>query len=276
MVAASSAQGRFIGEEARQRLPEVCSEMLIMGLIHRVDHHLTTLGQQRIGKATRWITLCHVGGREYENAPHALWHIPISQSVMDAIGQVDALAQTPAAYVLEGLDTRGCLQPPGSNHSYHTLAGTELALVIQHHKRAALHRAKHIHVLFLHHHAACRRSRGGACCIAGGKMLIVEDPQLHVQLITFVQQDANVTPPCFTQKIRMGTTFRTNRSATRVIHSLHALSQRRFILALQPEKWHQPRCIAGKRPVCHVKYLLMFENGVVRHVEPPRLLPIIP
>ena len=93
-----------------------------------------------------------------------------------------------------------------------------------------------------------------AVAVTGREVAVVENPDLHVELPGFLQDDVQVVPPFRSAEVRVRAAFEAHGAAAGVMNDMHVFAQRLFILAAQPEK--------GKDRACRPSLQEVFNSSV--------------
>ena len=81
-----------------------------------------------------------------------------------------------------------------------------------------------------------------AVAVAGREVTVVENPDLHVELPGFLEDDIQVVPPFRPAEVRMRAALEAHGAAAGVMNDMHVFAQCLFILAAQPEKGKDRAC----------------------------------
>ena len=72
--------------------------------------------------------------------------------------------------------------------------------------------------------------------ISGWKVGIIKDPDFHVLLSCFIEDNIHILPPFLTAEVRMRSRFDADRLAAGIVYDLHHLSEHAFIFTMLPEE----------------------------------------
>ena len=80
------------------------------------------------------------------------------------------------------------------------------------------------------------------------EMAVIQDPQFHVQLSGFINDDIQIMPPPGSAEVRVRTAFQTDSMTACIMNDIHILPECLFILTTQPEKReHIPCCLSAEQ-----------------------------
>ena len=234
-AAPARPQGRLVGEEPPEGLAELVLQMSIVGLVHRVDHEPTALGQQRVGEHLGRVALGDVIRRHDEHPPVALGHVPAEHAARYVVGQVNEVIHSPAAHIHMALDQPPAMHAPSGHHGH----GEALVPVGPGENIAAPAGAGHVHVLLGEHHAGEGGTLGGAIGKAGGKVGIVQEVVGQAQAAALVGDDVDLPPPGGAKEVGVSTAFGAQGAAAALRDGADAPAQGVLVLPVEPQEGQQ-------------------------------------
>ena len=236
------AQLRLVREKARDHAAELIAEVLIVGLIHRVDLDAAGLLVHHVDVAA---VGADVAGEVAElHLPLALRRRPVQHAVLELVRQVDGFRMSvqpdrrdAQKRIVVKLVLRRVVLVEDIRYQIH--------FVVRDKRRMRLLRGVQPDLPALHRKAfvqqtlppqLIRRLLRRAGRKAGGKVLVVQDSDPHAPLLGLVQQDRHIPPPGLLTKALVGPCLHTEGADVGVIDGLHHFAVNVFALSVYPQE----------------------------------------
>ena len=204
--------------------------MLIMGLIHGIDHGLAGFFFQHIDVVGEPATLAegHIGADHDAEPPDTLGDVPVNEAVLKLVRQIHGGGE---------VQPFRCVAMAEGHHLYDLLnvlfqetAGVELGLG---------HRANHIRHPFpdqLFPQMGPLRRFQIAVGVAGGEVAVIQQPYLHIQFLSGLQNESKILPPGIFAKILVGAAFGTKLPDAACLNGKDLFSDPLLRLSMEPQK----------------------------------------
>ena len=237
VVEVAVAELRFVGEEAGDGFPELLLVVLVVRLVDRVDedaaggavHHVDVGGM--VAVVARKVQ--KIDGPAFGGCG------PVQFAVLNISLQVDGCPVTGmiSAYGIDPVIvkcTRRCGHRVLLGHVFfpgsrviERFPGEGKALAFFQRERAAGQTLTAQLIRFVQHRAVR---------IAGRKMTVVEDPDLHPELFSLIEDDVHIAPPFGAAEVRVRAAFDADGADIGLVDHVHVVTQDGFLLAVLPEE----------------------------------------